>query len=320
MSDWTPDIARLRAFDDGEWMAVERHYCGRLVAYASRRVRDRQAREDIVQETFLGAVRGIEEFDPTYTFEQYLFGICKNRTIDHLRRTRLVTFGASEDEEGGVPAIEELVSVDDTPSRIVRRRDLEEAGVRMLTDLLRAWVEETWKQDEFVRLMVVEALFAGGWRNRDTWQRFALRDETSVAGIKFRALKRLRELALERDVQRRVLPLLTAAVDTGEGLDIDVGRAWREGRVSCPARHWLARKVLGTLPSGPASFVDFHLDEMECDFCHANLEDLARRDDQREVEALVDRLGASTLQLLRSRALAPAAEPPRTLPGAGPGR
>lgn len=301
MSDWTPDIARLRAFDDAEWMAVERNYCGRLVAYVTRRVRDRQAREDIVQEAFLGAVRGIEDFDPAYTFEQYLFGICKNRTIDHLRRNKLVTFGNSTDEEEGVPSMEQLVSVDETPSRIVRRRDLEEAGVRMLTDLLRAWVEETWKQDEFVRLMVVEALFAGGWRNRDTWQRFELRDETSVAGIKFRALKRLRELALERDVQRRVLPLLTAAVDSNEGLDIDVGRAWREGRVSCPARHWLARRVLGTLPPGPSSFVAFHLDEMHCDWCHANHDDLAQKDNAREVEDVIAKLGASTLQLLRSR-------------------
>lgn len=311
MSDWTPDIARLRAFDDAEWMAVERHFCGRLLAYAARRVRDRQAREDIVQDTFLGAVRGIEDFDPTYTFEQYLFGICKNRTIDHLRRAKLVTFGAGGDDEEGVPAIEELVSVDETPSRIVRRLDIESAGLRMLTDLLRAWVEETWKQDEFVRLMVIEALFAGGWRNRDTWQRFELRDETSVAGIKFRALKRLRELALERDTQRRVLPVLTAAVDAGEALDIDVGRAWRDGRVSCPARHWLARRILGTLPAGPSAFIAFHLDEMHCDWCRANHDDLALRENAREVEAVVERVGASTLQLLRSRALEPGGGGPR---------
>ena len=86
MSEWTPDIARLTRFDDAEWLAVERNYCGRMLAYVARRVRDRQAREDIVQDAFLGAVRGIESFDPAYTFEQYLFGICKNRTIDHLRR------------------------------------------------------------------------------------------------------------------------------------------------------------------------------------------------------------------------------------------
>ena len=45
------------------------------MAYVARRVHDKQAREDIVQETFLGAVRGIDGYDPVYTFEQYLFGI-----------------------------------------------------------------------------------------------------------------------------------------------------------------------------------------------------------------------------------------------------
>ena len=70
MSDWVPDITRLQAFDDEEWSRVERHYAGRLFAYAARRVLDGGAREDIVQESFLGAVRGIQSFDDLFTFEQ----------------------------------------------------------------------------------------------------------------------------------------------------------------------------------------------------------------------------------------------------------
>jgi DNA-directed RNA polymerase specialized sigma24 family protein len=77
MSDWTPDIDRLQDFDNQEWLRVEGSYCGRLMAYVSRRVPDIQAREDIVQETFLGSVRGIGNFDRIFTFEQYLFGICR---------------------------------------------------------------------------------------------------------------------------------------------------------------------------------------------------------------------------------------------------
>ena len=59
MGDWTPDIERLRAYNDEEWMQVEREYCGRLMAYVGRRIDDTQAREDVVQEVFMGAVRGI---------------------------------------------------------------------------------------------------------------------------------------------------------------------------------------------------------------------------------------------------------------------
>ncbi len=301
-SEWTPDLERLARLDDAEWLAVERQFCGRLMAFVSRRVRDVQAREDIVQDAFLGAVRGIDTFDPAYTFEQFLFGIARNRMIDHMRRTKAVTFGAQDDAEETAASVEDLATTDETPSAIVRHQDLERAGARMLQELLRAWVDETWKENEFTRLMVIEALFAAGWRNRDTWERFDLRDETSVAGIKFRALKRLRELAFERDVQRRVLPYLTQAVDSGEALAFDVSSVWKDGRVSCPARHWIARRLSNALPSGPRQFLEFHVDELGCEYCRANQDDLERRENSAEVDALLAKMSASTLQLLRSRA------------------
>lgn len=305
MSEWTPDVGRLQAFDDGEWLAVERTYCGRMYAYVARRVPDAQAREDIVQEAFLGAVRGIGGFDPVYTFEQYLFGIVKNRTIDHMRRLKVATLPGTreEDAERSPPGVDELATEDETPSRVARRHDLERATEELLRDVLRAWVQETWAEEEFVRLMVIEALFSGGWRNRDTWRRFDLRDETSVAGIKFRALKRLRELAHERERERggRLLTDLAGALASEpEGFAVEVGRAWRASRASCPARHWLARAQAGTLPAGPAAFVRFHLDEMRCEWCLANADDLAR-EDAGGLGDLVERLGASTLHYLRSR-------------------
>jgi RNA polymerase sigma factor (sigma-70 family) len=301
VSDWTPDIARLRAFDDGEWLAVERNYAGRLLAYVSRRVPDRQAREDVVQEAFLGAVRGIDDFDPIYTFEQYLFGICRNRVIDWLRRQKALVLQPRSSDGEDVP-LDGLFRDDETPSRLVRQSDLVRAGEELLANVLRDWVQETWQQDEFTRLMVVEALFSGEWRNRDTWERFALRDETAVAGIKFRALKRMREQALARDPRRTLLPLLATALADEEGKpEIRVQDVWRRGRVSCPARHWLARLATGGLDEGPASYLRFHLDEMKCEWCQANVDDLGRLDEHTEIAPLLERVGQSTLHYLRSR-------------------
>ena len=301
MSDWTPDIARLQGFDDAEWLRVERTFCGRMMAYVARRIRDAQAREDIVQETFLGAVRGIDLFDPIFTFEQYLFGICKNRTIDHMRRRRMPTLQAPAHEED-VPGIENLVSDDETPSRIVRTQDLARAGRELLQNILRDWVQETWAEGEFTRLMVIEALFAARWRNRDTWQRFNLRDETSVAGIKFRALKRLRELARDRDPENKLLPLLATEVDESEDLlPLDVEESWRAAHASCPARHWLARSISGSIAKEPAEYVRWHLEEMKCEWCQANYDDLMRIENAAELEPILERVGASTLRYLHSR-------------------
>jgi RNA polymerase sigma factor (sigma-70 family) len=301
LSEWAPDLARLQALDDSEWLAVERAFCGRLAAYVARRIPDRDAREDVVQETFLGAVRGISEFDPVYTFEQYLFGIAKNRTIDWLRRKKATTIGPrGEDDEA--PGIETLAAERETPSAIVRKTDLARAGRELLLAVLREWVQETWSEGEFKRLMVVEALFAGGWRNRDTWKRFDLRDETSVAGIKFRALKRIRDLARERDGEGKILPELASALEEERSAPaIDVGAVWREGRASCPARHWLARALAGTLASDPSAYVRFHVDEIHCEWCQANLDDLSRADGAAALQPLLERVEASTVKYLRSR-------------------
>lgn len=302
MSDWVPDIARLQTFDDQEWLEVERHYCGRLLAYVSRRVQDREAREDILQETLLGSVRGIGDFDSLYSFEQYLFGICHNRTIDHLRRARLHTI-SSNDEEDGPNGLDGIVDEADSPSRVVRREDLARHTQQLLGDVLRDWVQETWAQSEFVRLMVIEALFSAGWRNKDTWSHFELRDETAVAGIKFRALKRMRELAKSRDEGGRILQGILEEDEANTArLDFSVAQVWRNQRVSCPARYWLGRSILGTLAAGPTAYVKFHTEDMNCPWCLANLEDLEALEQDPALEPMRERVQASTLQFLRSRA------------------
>ena len=303
MSDWTPEIDRLQALDNTEWLKVETNYCGRLMAYVSRRVTDQQAREDILQETFLGSVRGIENFDRIFTFEQYLFGICLNRTIDYLRRRRSVGVGELADSSGSMPGMEHLAREEATPSGIVHVHDLAYQGNKLLINVLRDWVQETWQQGEFVRLMVIEALFLAGGRNRDTWARFELRDETAVAGIKFRALKRLRELAQRRDSSGEVIPALAdVAGEETSHIDLDVSQAWELGRVSCPARTWLARKVSGNMLPGPQSFIDFHMEEIKCPKCCANYDDLLRVEES-ILEGVLERMQQSTVEYLRSQSI-----------------
>jgi len=301
MNEWAPDVARLQAREDDEWLRVERAYCGRLLAYAHRRVGDRQAAEDVVQETLLGAVRGIDDFDPQFTFEQYLFGICKNRTIDHLRRRKARTMQLREEEDGPQP-IELLARETETPSAIVRGRELSDRAQELYAEILREWVEETWNEREFLRLCVVEALFSGQWRNRDVWKRFDLRDETAVAGIKFRALKRLRQLAAVKESGNDLLRYLAAAEEGDERMfDVDIRAIWRDQHVSCPARHWIARLVAGTLDEDAKVFILFHLDEMKCTWCLANRDDLSRAGESAELELLIERLRESTRRYLRSR-------------------
>jgi RNA polymerase sigma-70 factor (ECF subfamily) len=295
-------IDRLQALENDAWAAVEHQFAGRLYAYVARRIPDQQAREDVLQEIFLGAVRGIGGFDQVYTLEQYLFGICRNRTIDHLRRRRDTTVSSSSERVDETDPLDQMAIERSNPGSIVGERDLRTRTRSLLVQVLRDWVQETWGQGEFKRLMVIEALFLGGWRNRDTWERMGLSGERAVAGIKFRALARMRALAGQGDADRGLLEVLSEEEGAVGGAEVLlVSDEWAASHASCPARHWLARHLNGSLDEGPKSFVEFHLSKMECPWCLANLDDLEQ--ERVAPQALIERVQASTMNYLRSRTL-----------------
>ncbi len=53
-----------------------------------------------------------------------------------------------------------------------------------------------------------------------------------------------------------------------------LGEIWRRHRLSCPTRSHLGSYLLGTLEEERHSYVHFHLDQIGCRLCVANLEDL----------------------------------------------
>ncbi|TWT92083.1 hypothetical protein [Stieleria varia] len=57
-----------------------------------------------------------------------------------------------------------------------------------------------------------------------------------------------------------------------------IGAIWRRSRLSCPSRDELGQYLLGTLDDEPAEYIEFHLHQIGCRYCSANLDDL--RSDQ----------------------------------------
>ena len=53
-----------------------------------------------------------------------------------------------------------------------------------------------------------------------------------------------------------------------------IGAIWRRARLSCPQRDELGQFVLGTLEPEAADYITFHLEEIGCRYCQANLADL----------------------------------------------
>jgi RNA polymerase sigma-70 factor (ECF subfamily) len=63
-----------------------------LLAYLTRLVSDREAAEDLCQETFIKALRGWSERDPSASVGAWLYRIATNTAYDYLRRRRRIRF------------------------------------------------------------------------------------------------------------------------------------------------------------------------------------------------------------------------------------
>jgi RNA polymerase sigma-70 factor (ECF subfamily) len=71
-----------------------------LLSYAVARVRDRDAAEDVVQETFVAAMRAAKSFAGTASVRTWLTGILKHKIADHFRRAaKTQSFDSGDDVE-----------------------------------------------------------------------------------------------------------------------------------------------------------------------------------------------------------------------------
>lgn len=56
-----------------------------------------------------------------------------------------------------------------------------------------------------------------------------------------------------------------------------LGEIWRRNRLSCPSREQLGSYVLGALEPEAEAYITFHLTQVGCRLCDANLSDLKRQ-------------------------------------------
>jgi RNA polymerase sigma-70 factor, ECF subfamily len=196
------DIGRLQAMEESAWTALQDAYFRRIYFFVKRYVNDHQTAEDLTQDVFLGAVRGMANFDLNYTLDQFLFGIAKNRVIDHFRKHKVALVAPKSDGDPDRSAIWlENMAAEGTPQpqqQVVKGEDNRRQR-RVLAQILREYVAELWTQGEFQKLQVLEYLFVLNGRNKDAAKRFGIEDEKAVAGIKFRAIEKLRGLARQND-------------------------------------------------------------------------------------------------------------------------
>ncbi|MBA4063794.1 MAG: hypothetical protein C0501_08795 [Isosphaera sp.] len=70
--------------------------------------------------------------------------------------------------------------------------------------------------------------------------------------------------------------LLTEVMGQEDRGEHTAGAIWRRERASCPSRDELGGFVLGAGDPEFLEYVRFHLEEIGCPYCQANLDDLRR--------------------------------------------
>lgn len=209
MSDASLDqilVDNIRSGDTRAWEQFIDRFEGRLLAYVSTRLVDRSHAEDIVQETFIGFVNSLPNYDCTRPLESYLFSIAAYKLTDHLRRegrrhsTQLVTHENSSDAAQSIPARGRGAS---SMARSVEQKDLEETALASaLADQISKWKSK----GDYTKLKCIELLFVAGVNNKDAAKHLEL-SEQQVANYKSDFVTRTRSL-ISRQASRENFPEL----------------------------------------------------------------------------------------------------------------
>src|SRR3954463_11558200 len=79
-------IEQIRAGQPDAWNTLIAQYEGRLLSFVDSRLRRRAASEDVVQETFIGFLTNLPNYDLSRPLEGYLFSIAAHKLTDLMRR------------------------------------------------------------------------------------------------------------------------------------------------------------------------------------------------------------------------------------------
>jgi RNA polymerase sigma-70 factor (ECF subfamily) len=202
-------VEQIRAGQPDAWNVLIAQYEGRLLSFVDSRLHRRASSEDVVQETFIGFLTSLPNYDTRRPLESYLFSIAAHKLTDYLRRegrrpalplssTAASTGGTWELPGGARPA--------SSIARSGERRALEEdALAHGIAEQINHWREK----GDWEKVKCMELLFVRGATNKEVSTTLGI-TEQQVANFKFDFLDRLRKLVKQQRLSDDVFPELYA--------------------------------------------------------------------------------------------------------------
>lgn len=264
-------VEQIREGNEGAWKQLIDRYSGRLLAFARARISGLSDAEDLVQETFIGFLHSVANFDTNRSLETYLFTILRYKLYDMFRQKKIKTVG---EPDGEGDWWDRIVPVDsESPSGAAVTAEAQHAQEQLLVDILKQLIRDYRDRDAFDDLQVIELIFFAGKRNLDVAELLEI-DQKGVAGVKFRAIGKLKTFLSQRE------SVSLGCLDESQA-DVTVCRVWREYRLTCLKRSTLGSYLMGVLDEPWHSYTQFHLDVVGCAMCVANLADLEAEEEDR---------------------------------------
>lgn len=197
-------VESIQQGDAEAWRKLIEHYEGRLLAFFRPRVSDMSVAEDLVQETFLGLLISLGNFDADRPLEQYLFSIAAHKLTDYLRRMRsrpdLQPTAAHE-----AAALLEVAGREKRASSIYRSRERQNWEEATLVKALRTVVDYYKNRGYWDKLACMELLILRGWPNKRVAEVLGL-SEQAVANIKFEFVEKAREAVQAAGIPLEMVP------------------------------------------------------------------------------------------------------------------
>lgn len=176
-------IENIRSGNTDAWQQLIDRFEGRLLAFVGSRLIDRSHAEDIVQETFVGFLNSLPNYDCQRPLESYLFSIAAYKLTDHLRREgrrHTLSFYSGDDSSDGAQQVPGATRAVSSLAQSVERRDTEElALVEALKDQIGKWQSKS----DWLKLKCIELLFVAGMSNKETSELLGI-TEQQVANYK----------------------------------------------------------------------------------------------------------------------------------------
>ena len=206
-------IERISQGDNQAWEDLIARYEGRLLAFVESRIRNRSSSEDIVQETFIGFLNSLPNYDRRRPLEGYLFSICAYKLTDVLRREgRRPAIAISQTAADSSSSPWQIVSSSargaSSIARSGERRQIEEQAI---IESLRNQIQKWQERGDWTKLMCIELLFVVGLGNKEAAEALDL-TEQQVANFKFDFLARTKSLIGRQNLNIEIFPELSEDV------------------------------------------------------------------------------------------------------------